>query len=80
MGLDAEAYRARRPLLTRESELAIVVWNFCDGWNPATLPLAVEYFDVRDCGTLVGLLLALRQYMAKRAELERQAIEAMPRG
>lgn len=80
MGLSDEQYRERRPLLTRENETVIAVWNFCGGWNPDALPLALAFYDVKDCDAMITLLLALRVYFDKRAALERETVALAGRG
>lgn len=56
-----EAYRAAAPALSSECEQAVAVWNFCGGWQPATLPLAVTWHQVADVELLIHLLLAIRE-------------------
>jgi hypothetical protein len=64
MGMTFEEYAAEAPRLTRENELVREVWVFCDGWQPAALPLALAYYGVRDCEFVVSQLLVMRGVFA----------------
>lgn len=54
-------WEASRPLLTRDNELVIEVWNFCGGWKPEFVPFAAAYYGVEDLDMLIAQLLAVRR-------------------
>lgn len=68
MALDFEA---DRPLLTRENELVVKVWNFCGGWKPEAVPLALLYYDVADPAFVLSQLMVLRECYAAHERAQR---------
>jgi hypothetical protein len=62
-----ERWRSSRPRLTRDNELVIAVWNFCAGWNPQALPLALAYYEIQDADFMIAQLLALRRKIDEHA-------------
>lgn len=72
LGMTSAQWEQTKPALTRDNELVISVWNFCEGWNPDRVPAAVAFFGVDDMDALMILLLALRKYMEARPESKSQ--------
>lgn len=54
-------WKTQRPTLSRDNELVLEIWNFCDGWNPAAYPLAFAYYSVSDPEFVLTQLLVLRE-------------------
>lgn len=71
IGLSAEQWEKERPSLSHENAVVVQIWNFCDGWNPQALPLALAYFDVEDTEMVIDLLLALRLKVEQYAAAQR---------
>lgn len=61
-----EQWQAMQPVLTPDNEVVIQVWEFCGGWQPHILPVALAYYGVRDPELMIEQLLALRDLAAKR--------------
>lgn len=71
--MSAEQWRAQRPPLSDANALVLQVWEFCGGWNPQALPLALAYYDIDDAGLMLDQLLALKALIDARAEAQRSA-------
>jgi hypothetical protein len=71
-GLSEADWRARMPPLTRENEQAFAVWQFCEGWNPERLPLAVAWHGVEDVDLLITQLHLLRDRIEARERARRE--------
>lgn len=68
--------RGGAPETSEIVEQAIRVWNFCEGWNPERLPVALACVEVADADLLVEVLVEIKGYMAERkAFQERVAAE-----
>jgi hypothetical protein len=72
-GLSQSQVAANRPALTHGNEMALAVWNFCGGWKPEALPLAVAYFAIDDPDALIESLITIRDELDKREQARREA-------
>jgi hypothetical protein len=73
MGLTPAQWQADRPALSPDNDLVVQIWNFCDGWNPQALPLALTYFDVQNVEFILDQLILLREKIAAHEAAQREA-------
>ncbi len=71
VGLSREQWLAGKPPLTADNEQVLKVWRFCEGWDPALLPLAAAYYDITDVDFLLGQLELLRDKVEAHRESAR---------
>jgi hypothetical protein len=45
-------------------------WHFCQGWNPALIPAAAAFYDMRDLDFLVEQLLLVRDKLGEHRARE----------
>jgi hypothetical protein len=57
-------------VITPDNELVLQAWHFCQGWNPALIPAAAAFYDVRDLDFLVEQLLLVRDKLAEHRAQE----------
>ncbi len=69
MGMNPADWHTQRPALSPENEIVIAVWNFCCGWNPQALPLALAFYDVRDIDYCLQQLMLMRDKQEARSQL-----------
>lgn len=59
--------------LSAANERVLAVWEFCGGWKPDLLPLAVAWCGVEDADFLIGQLILMRDRIADHARAQRAA-------
>jgi hypothetical protein len=55
-----------RPKLSAVNGRVFEVWNFCDGWQPALVPLAMAYHGLSDIDFVLWQLMVIRDFQAGR--------------
>jgi hypothetical protein len=64
LGLSADVL-GPLPELSAQASLAVLCWNWCDGWTPERWPLFEAFHAVPDWGALVELLQVIRDETRK---------------
>lgn len=63
---------SERPPLSAVEDQAREVWDFCEGWQPERLPVALAFIRVEDPEMLIELLKEMRAYLHERNEFEQR--------
>lgn len=71
-GMGESEWAAQRPPLTPENRAVCEIWDFCGGWKPEALPVALAFHDVVDIDFLVEQLKLIRDRIAARDEAARE--------